>query len=178
MDRGLEYLEGAELVGYLRDMKAAQEYAELNRHTIARLIIELLPGCVPSDEIESVHNYINFDDNIIRKGAIQCNKGQLAIVPLNMRDGTFIVEGKGNPDWNYSAPHGAGRVLSRTAAKAKIPMEDFTASMEGIYSQSVVESTLDEAPMAYKDTALIESTISPTAEIIDRLIPLHNIKAT
>jgi len=178
MEKGLEYLEGLELWAYLRDMKVAQEYAALNRSTIARLIVELFPGWEPYGEIESVHNYISFDDHIIRKGAIQCNAGQLAIIPLNMRDGSFIVEGKGNPDWNYSAPHGAGRVLSRTAAKANLSMEDFTSSMEGIYSQSVVESTLDEAPMAYKEAGLIESTIGPTAEIVDRLVPLHNIKAT
>ena len=173
----MEYLEGLDLHAYLRDMGIAQEYAKLNRQTIMRKMVELLPGWEPYDEIESVHNYINFDDNIIRKGAIQCNKGQLAVIPLNMRDGTFIVEGKGNPDWNYSAPHGAGRVLSRTAAKAKLSMEDFTESMEGIYSQSVVPSTLDEAPMAYKDASLIESTIGPAAEIVDRLVPLHNLKA-
>ncbi len=177
MEKGLEFLEGEELAGYLRDMKVAQLYAKINRRTIADIITVLFPDAYVSETIESVHNYVSFSDNIIRKGAIRCVRGRQAIIPLNMRDGTFLVEGKGNPEWNYSAPHGAGRVLSRTAAKAKIPMEDFVASMEGIYSQSVVESTLDEAPMAYKDASLIESTIDPTAEIIDRLMPLHNIKA-
>ncbi len=179
MEKGLEHLEGLELQGYLCDMGVAQKFAQENRKAIVGLILRNFPAVALgfAETIESVHNYINFDDHIIRKGAIQCNKGQLAIIPLNMRDGTFIVEGKGNLDWNYSAPHGAGRVLSRTAAKAKLSMEDFTESMDGIYSQSVVESTLDEAPMAYKDASLIESTIGPAAEIIDRLVPLHNLKA-
>lgn len=114
---------------------------------------------------------------ILRKGAISAKKGEIAIIPMNMRDGSLIVKGKGNPDWNYSAPHGAGRLMSRKEARESIPMKDFKDSMEGIYSTSVCNSTIDEAPQAYKPMEEIVKNIEPTCEIIDRIVPIYNFKA-
>ena len=129
-----------------------------------------------NDLVESVHNYIDFDDLIIRKGAIRAYKNERMVIPFNMRDGMLICEGRSNPDWNYSCPHGAGRVLSRTKAKAELSLDEFKKQMEGIYSTSVCEATLDEAPNSYKDADIIEKAIEPTAVIIDRIKPVLNIK--
>lgn len=130
------------------------------------------------NKFESVHNFIDFEDFIIRKGAIRSYKKEKMIIPFNMRDVILICEGKSNEDWNCSAPHGAGRVLSRTQAKDTIDMQDFIDSMKGIYSSSICKYTLDEAPQAYKDSKKIEKLIEPTANIVDRLKPVLNIKAT
>ena len=130
------------------------------------------------DTINTIHNYISFEDKIIRKGAIMSYENQLMIIPFNMRDGLAICRGKSNADWNYSAPHGAGRVMSRSAAKANINIEDFKKSMEGIYSTSVGMGTLDESPMAYKDANEIIKLIEPTAEILYFVKPKINIKAS
>lgn len=140
------YVEGKGREEYLHDMRLCQQWAIINRHLIAMLLMRFFPGVEPTEVFESVHNYIS-DDNIIRKGAISAASGERCIIPLNMRDGSLICTGKGNPDWNCSAPHGAGRVLSRSQAYERITMDDFRESMQGIYSESVTGSTRDESPM-------------------------------
>lgn len=172
----LAWLEGDSAKSYLNDMKLAQEYASLNRKCIIDKICSLLKLNIV-DKIESVHNYIDYTDSIIRKGAIRAYKDERMIIPFNMRDGILICKGKSNPEWNYSAPHGAGRVLSRSKAKESILLEDYKKSMSGIYSSCVNEHTVDESPMAYKDSKMIETAIQDTAEIINRIKPILNIKA-
>jgi tRNA-splicing ligase RtcB len=140
-------------------------------------ILDIL-GKEAKDTIETVHNFIDFRDFIIRKGAVRSYIGERYILPLNMRDGILICEGKSQNSWNYSGPHGAGRALSRRKAKERIDLETFKEQMEGIYSTSVCQGTLDEAPDAYKDSKLIEEAIEPTAVILDRIKPILNMKAT
>jgi RNA-splicing ligase RtcB len=127
--------------------------------------------------MESIHNYIDIEHMILRKGAISARLGEKCIIPLNMRDGTLLATGKGNDDWNQSAPHGAGRKLSRSEAKREVKMEDYAKSMEGIYSTSVCPSTVDESPFAYKDASDIEDAIRPTVDVYDRLRPVYNFKS-
>ena len=171
------YLEKEAMFDYCIDMVIAQYYAKVNRETILKIISKKL-NILVENSFQSVHNFIDFEDFIIRKGAIRSYKNEKMIIPFNMRDGILICEGKSNEDWNCSAPHGAGRVLSRIQAKAMIDMNDFIDSMKGIYSSSICKHTLDEAPQAYKDSKRIEKLIEPTANIIDRLKPVLNIKAT
>lgn len=173
--KGLEWLEGKTATGYLFDMIFSQVYAELNREYIARIIEDILK-ISRHDRIETVHNFIDFQDFIIRKGAIRSYEDERIIIPFNMRDGILICEGKSNPLWNYSAPHGCGRVMSRAQAKKKLDIDEFKTQMDEVYSTSVGQGTLDEAPGAYKDSSVIESAIEPTAEIIDRIKPIHNMK--
>ena len=176
------YLSGDKLKGYLNDMLFCQLYAEWNHICIHNIIkdICLKYHCKCIDEIYTKHNYISFDESIhyIRKGAIQSYKGQKMIIPFNMRDGLAICEGKSNDDWNYSAPHGAGRLMSRSAAKKNVDLDEFKKSMEGIYSTCVGMATIDESPMAYKDMNEIVKLIEPTAEILFFVKPKINIKAT
>lgn len=172
----LAYLEGDLLNGYLADMKIAQEYAQANRALMMVLFLRELDLKV-SDSFETVHNYISFKDMTVRKGAISLNKDEVALIPLNMRDGSLIVKGKGNVDWNCSGPHGAGRILSRSQAKASVDINEFKDAMKNVYSTSVNESTLDESPMAYKDAEVIISDITETADIITRIVPVWNVKA-
>lgn len=172
----LAYLEGDLLNGYLADMKIAQEYAKANRGLMMVLFLRELDLKV-SDSFETVHNYISFKDMTVRKGAISLNKDEVALIPLNMRDGSLIVKGKGNADWNCSGPHGAGRILSRSQAKASVDINEFKDAMKNVYSTSVNESTLDESPMAYKDAEVIISDIAETADIITRIVPVWNVKA-
>lgn len=171
------YVEGETREDYLHDMRICQRWAVLNRRLISLLLLRFFPGVTPEEEFESVHNYIS-DDNVIRKGAISAAEREKCIIPLNMRDGSLICIGKGNPDWNCSAPHGAGRVLSRTQAYEKITMEDFEASMRGVYSESVNDFTRDESPMAYKPASEIIANIGPTAAIRTIIRPLFNFKAS
>lgn len=171
------YVEGEAREDYLHDMRICQRWAVLNRKLIAMLLLKFFNGVEVVDEFESIHNYIS-DDNIIRKGAISAGKGEACIIPLNMRDGSLICTGKGNPDWNNSAPHGAGRVLSRTQAYDQISMEDFRASMAGIYTESVNDFTRDESPMAYKPAAEIIANIGDTVTINSIIRPIFNFKAT
>jgi len=161
---------------YIEDMNIAQQYADLNRHKIISNIC-LYFNWQTHDMIHSVHNYINFTDKIIRKGAISSYKENRIIIPFNMRDGILICEGKSNIDWNNSAPHGAGRISSRGDAKKKFTLDEFKETMQGIYSTSVNLETLDESPMAYKNCKIIEEAIEPTAKIINRIKPILNIKA-
>lgn len=171
------YVEGEAREQYLHDMRLCQRWAVLNRKLIAMLLMKFFPGVEVKDEFESVHNYIS-DDNIIRKGSISAALGERCIIPLNMRDGSLLCTGKGNRDWNCSAPHGAGRVLSRSQAYEKITMEDFEASMRGIYSESITDSTRDESPMVYKPASEIIANIGDTVTIDSIIRPIFNFKAS
>lgn len=170
------YVEGETRECYLHDMRICQQWAVLNRRLISILLLKFFNGAEIKDEFESVHNYIS-DDNMIRKGAISAAKGELCIIPLNMRDGSLICIGKGNTDWNCSAPHGAGRKLSRSQAYEQITMEDFESSMNGIYSESINESTRDEAPMVYKPAEAIIDNIGETVTVETVIRPVFNFKA-
>lgn len=172
----LDWLQGEEAVGYFIDMIFAQKYASESRKQMAHAVADVL-GVEPKDSIESTHNYVDFEDGIIRKGATRAHEGERLIIPFNMAEGTIVCEGKGNPEWNHSAPHGAGRRMSRTQAFDELSLDAFEDRMDGIFSTSVTEETLDEAPQAYKDTAVVESVIDETAEITDRWKPVMNLKA-
>lgn len=178
--RELCFLTGKYRDMYLYDMKICQEYADLNRETMANIILEKMFNKNLSDfnYFQTVHNYINFSDNIIRKGAISAYDGNKVLIPINMRDGSILAVGKGNPDWNFSAPHGAGRLMSRGKAKESINLDEFQESMEGIYTTSVKESTIDEAPMVYKPIEEILNNIGDTVNIIDVLKPIYNFKSS
>lgn len=178
--RNLCFLTGVYRDRYLHDMNICQEYATLNRQTIANIILEKLFGKKLEDYIyfNTIHNYINFMDNIIRKGSISAYKGEKVLIPINMRDGSILAVGKGNPDWNYSAPHGAGRLMSRSKAKENLTLEEYKKAMEGIFTTSVNVSTLDEAPMAYKPMEEIINNIHDTVEILKVIKPIYNFKAT
>ena len=176
------YLEGQDREDYLHDMRLCQEFASMNRYEIANTIIGHLYGADMAywglHSFETVHNYIEFDSNIVRKGAISAKAGEQVLIPLNMRDGCILGVGKGNPDWNYSAPHGAGRLMSRSKAKETIALEDFVASMEGIYTTSVGYSTIDESPFAYKPAQEIIDYVGETVDVVEILRPLYNFKAS
>lgn len=170
------YLEGEDRENYLHDMNICQKFARFNRYRITARIAEHMKWGYQSI-IHSTHNYIDFEDNIVRKGAISARKGEELIIPMNMRDGCIIGTGKGNDDWNQSAPHGAGRIMSRTEAKKQVSMQEYQESMQGIYTTSVDESTLDECPMAYKPMKEIIDLIDPTVEIKKIIKPVYNFKA-
>jgi tRNA-splicing ligase RtcB len=173
-----EYLEDEEAHLYYMDMIFCQNYALLNRRLILRSILEQIKEEYHEEVIiESIHNYIDFQDFIVRKGAISAYKDELCIISLNMRDGILLCKGKGNPEWNYSSAHGSGRILQRHQAHANLNMKYFKESMEGIYSTSVVKETLDESPLVYKDSELIKKAIGDTVDIIEQLKPVINLKA-
>lgn len=173
----LAYVEGEWFDNYLHDMEIMQEFADLNRRAIADVILDEM-HLHAVDEFTTVHNYIDIENKILRKGSVSAQVGEKLIVPLNMKDGSLICIGKGNPDWNYSSPHGAGRLYSRTDAKNNISMTDFKESMKGIFSTSVNKGTLDEAPQAYKPAEFIENAIEPTATVVEHLKPIYNFKAS
>ncbi|MCR5261721.1 MAG: RtcB family protein [Candidatus Gastranaerophilales bacterium] len=173
----LSYLDGNDAEEYLKVAKLCEWYSALSHTVMSKEILEAMDFKV-TDFIETVHNQINQTDNVIRKGAVRCNKDEKVIIPINMAYGTFLATGKGNADWNNSGPHGAGRVLSRTQAKEQLSMNKYKESMKGIHSCCIHRGTLDEAPMAYKNGDEIKELISPTAEIFDRLIPVYNFKAS
>lgn len=170
------YLTGKYRDDYIYDMKICQRFAKQNRLMIA-LKIMLSMGWYSIDLFETVHNYID-ESNMIRKGAISAKKGEKVLIPINMRDGSLLCVGKGNEDWNCSAPHGAGRIMSRSKARESISMESFRESMTGIYTTSVCESTIDESPMAYKSMNEIINNIKDTVDILDVLKPVYNFKAS
>lgn len=178
---GMEYmsLEGGGLE-YLEDMKITQKYALENREVMSRIIIEdfFKKKISEAESIISVHNYLNFDDKIVRKGAIAAHKGEKVIIPLNMRDGSIVAVGKGNKEWNYSAPHGAGRLLSRGEAKELITIDEYRETMKNVYTSSVNESTIDESPMAYKPAEEIINSIKDTADIDFIMKPEYNFKSS
>ncbi|SFS01022.1 tRNA-splicing ligase RtcB [Halomicrobium zhouii] len=173
----LDWLEGREAHGYYVDMLFAQQYARWNRERMVDAICEAL-GVEPADRFQSIHNYVDFADMTIRKGATPAREGQRLVVPFNMADGSLLARGKGNDEYHQTAPHGAGRTMSRGAANETIGMDEFADAMDGIYSESVVEAVRDEAPMAYKPAEAIAEAIEPTAEVVDWLEPVHNLKAT
>ena len=174
--KSLAYLEGNLFDNYIHDMKLVQQYATFNRKAMAEDMIEHL-GLHISEKFTTIHNYIDTEAMILRKGAVSAKAGEKLLIPINMRDGSLICIGKGNPDWNYSAPHGAGRLYSRMQAKKAFNLEEFKQAMDGIYTTSINEDTLDECPMAYKNMEDIVNNITPTAEIIKVIKPIYNFKA-
>ena len=174
--KDLAYIEGTDLDLYLQDMQECQNYAHVNRIQIAKIILEKAELNI-IDYFQTIHNYIDIPNKVIRKGAIAADKGKKVIIPMNMRDGSLICIGKGNEDWLCSAPHGAGRIMSRNQASEQITMEDFKNSMNGIYTTSVNESTIDEAPMVYKSAEIIKKDIEDTVEIVKIIKPIYNFKA-
>ncbi len=172
----LAYVEGALFDDYIHDMKLTQHFALLNRKAMLSEIVQGL-GLTVRETISTIHNYIDTDAMILRKGAVSARKGERLLIPINMRDGSLLCVGKGNEDWNCSAPHGAGRLMSRHAAASAFSVEEFRRSMEGIYTTSVGRDTLDECPMAYKDMSAIVDNIGPTAKIEKIIRPIYNFKA-
>ena len=172
----LAYLEGQAMQDYLHDMKLAQEHAKINRETIAKQILKYAK-LTAVESFDTIHNYIDIDNKILRKGAISAQTGERVIIPMNMRDGSLICLGKGNPDWNYSAPHGAGRIISRSKAKESISMEDYKESMNGIYTTCVSKDTIDASPMVYKPMQEIMDNIKDTVDIVSVIKPIYNFKA-
>lgn len=175
--KDLCWLYGTYMDDYLHDVQICQEFAKRNRE---RMMIEILErtGLDASSEFHTIHNYIDTDEMVLRKGAIAAHKNEIVLIPLNMRDGSVLAKGKGNREWNDSAPHGAGRVMSRHDAKANLNMDDYKAAMEGIYSTSICESTIDEAPAAYKPIEDIIEPIADAVDIIDVMKPIYNFKAS
>ena len=170
------YLTGRYKDDYLNDMKICQEFAVLNRKTMAQIIVEKMDFNIV-DTFDTIHNYINFEDNILRKGAISARDGERLLIPINMRDGCIMGVGKGNPDWNFSAPHGAGRLMSRNQARETLNLFEFKDTMSNVFTTSVSVETLDEAPMAYKNIDDIVNNIGDTVGIIDIIKPVYNFKA-
>lgn len=177
----LAYVEGELFDDYIHDMRILQDYATLNRNMIVSEIIEgyskIKSKIDVVDMFTTMHNYIDIENMILRKGAVSAQKGEKLIIPINMRDGSLICVGKGNPEWNYSAPHGAGRLFSRGATKKRFSLDDYKKSMDGIYTTSVSEETLDECPMAYKKMSDIVDNIRETVNIIKTIKPVYNFKA-
>lgn len=171
------WLYGKYLDDYLHDVEICQAFARRSREKMVEIILEKT-GMTAVEAFHTIHNYIDTDEMILRKGAIAAHKGEKVLIPINMRDGSVIAIGKGNPDWNYSAPHGAGRVMSRTRAKEFISIEEYKSAMEGIYTTSVNENTIDEAPMAYKSIDDIIDVIRESVDIIDIMKPVYNFKAS
>ena len=171
------YLSGESYENYLHDMRITQRYAELNRQIIANTILSKM-GLTAISEWETIHNYIDLESNTLRKGAVSAKSGEKLLIPINMKEGSLICIGKGNKSWNCSAPHGAGRLMSRSKAHETLNLEEFKQSMSNIYSSTVCESTLDEAPMAYKPIEVITEDIKETVEIVKVIKPIYNYKAT
>ncbi len=172
----LAALEGADCEQYLFDMQIMQRYADLNRRAIADTIVEAL-ALTPVDRFSTIHNYIDIEEMILRKGAVSAREGEALIIPLNMRDGSLLCIGKGNRQWNWSAPHGAGRLMSRREAKRTLSLKEYRALMQGIHTTSVSRATLDESPEAYKPLAQLLSHIGPTVEVVERIKVIYNFKA-
>ena len=172
----LAYVEGRLFEDYLHDMRIIQHFATLNRKAMMDVILTGM-GLMPVEQFTTIHNYIDIENRILRKGAVAAYAGQKLLIPINMRDGSLICVGKDNPDWNFSAPHGAGRLMSRKDALERLSMDEYRREMAGIYTTCVDRSTLDEAPMAYKGLDEIVSHIGPTAEILERILPVYNFKA-
>ncbi|HOO05497.1 MAG TPA: RtcB family protein [Ruminococcus sp.] len=174
--RQLAYCEGELFHQYIHDMKLVQHFAMLNRQAMMDEIIKGMHLHV-KEQFTTIHNYIDTDEMILRKGAVSAKKGEKLIIPINMRDGSLICIGKGDPDWNFSAPHGAGRLMSRSKAKNSFTVSEFKKQMDGIYTTSVNAGTLDECPMAYKSLEDIAGNIGDTVEIVDVIKPIYNFKA-
>lgn len=177
IDPDRAYVSGELFWEYLDDMELVQEFADYNRQAIIDTIVRGM-GLTVTDTFTTVHNYIDTEAMILRKGAVSARKGERLLIPINMRDGSLICVGKGKRDWNYSAPHGAGRAMSRGRAFATLSMEEFERQMQGIYTTSVCPETLDESPMAYKTLEDITKNIAPTVRIVKRILPVYNFKAS
>ncbi len=171
------YLYGSYFEDYLADVEICQEFARRNREKIAEVLLERV-GLTGSEAFHTIHNYIDTEEMILRKGAIAAHEGEKVLIPINMRDGSVLAIGKGNKEWNYSAPHGAGRLMSRTKAKENLSMQEYRKEMEGIYTTSVNEATLDEAPMAYKSIDDILDVIKESVTVIQVMKPIYNFKAS
>lgn len=171
------WLYGTFLEDYLHDVEICQSFAKRSRERMAEVLLERT-GMTGADAFHTIHNYIDTDEMILRKGVIAAHAGEKVLIPINMRDGSVIAVGKGNPEWNYSAPHGAGRIMSRSRAKEALDMEAYREAMEGICTTSVNEKTLDEAPMAYKALEDIIDVIRESVDIIDIMKPVYNFKAS
>ena len=171
------WLYGSFLEDYLHDVEICQTFARKSREKMAEIILQRT-GMTAVEAFHTIHNYIDTNEMILRKGAIAAHEGEKVLIPLNMRDGSVIAVGRGNPEWNFSAPHGAGRLMSRTKAKEALSMEAYKEAMAGIYTTSVSEKTLDEAPMAYKSIDAIIDVIADTVDIIDIMKPVYNFKAS
>ena len=177
MPEDLCFLHGEYLEDYLHDVEICQRFARRNREKMAEVLLER-SGIAGGEAFHTIHNYIDTEERILRKGAIAAHAGEKVLIPINMRDGSVLAVGKGNPEWNYSAPHGAGRIMSRRAAKEKLNLEEYRETMKGIYTTSVNENTLDEAPMAYKSLEDIIDVIRDSVEIIEVMRPVYNFKAS
>ena len=177
MPEDLCYLSGKYLEDYLHDVEICQNFARRSREKMAEIILERT-GMTGTDGFHTIHNYIDTEEMILRKGAIAAHAGERVLIPINMRDGSVLAIGKGNPEWNYSAPHGAGRIMSRTKAKNELSMDEYKKEMAGVYTTSVNEYTLDEAPMAYKSLEDINDVIRESVDVIDVMKPIYNFKAS
>ena len=171
------YLYGTYLEDYLHDVEICQQFAQRSRERMAEIILEKT-GITAISSFHTIHNYIDTKEMILRKGSIAAHDGELVLIPINMRDGSVLARGKGNPEWNYSAPHGAGRLMSRTKARETLDLEAYRKTMEGIYTTSVNEATIDEAPMAYKSLEDIIDIIRESVDVIEVLKPIYNFKAS
>jgi tRNA-splicing ligase RtcB len=176
INKDLAYLVGTDFDNYMHDMSLMQKYATLNRRTMANIILEKT-GLTETIAFETIHNYIDFNRMILRKGAVSAENEEILLIPINMRDGSIIGKGKGNADWNYSAPHGAGRLMGRRQAHKNLNFEEFKEQMKDVYSTSVLTETLDEAPNAYKPMNEIIEAITDTVEIVDIIKPIYNFKS-
>ena len=174
--KALSYVDGSLFDDYIHDMKIVQRFAEINRQAIVDEIVSGM-GVHVEEQFTTIHNYIDTDSMILRKGAVSAKSGEILLIPINMRDGSIIGVGKGNEDWNCSAPHGAGRLMSRAKAKEKFTVSEFEKQMDGIYTTSVNQETLDECPMAYKSMDAITENIGPTVDILKIIKPVYNFKA-
>ena len=171
------FVYGQYLEDYLHDVEICQEFARRNREKMAEILLDRT-GMAGMDGFHTIHNYIDTDEMILRKGAIAAHEGEKVLIPINMRDGSVLAVGKGNPEWNYSAPHGAGRIMSRTRAKETLDMDEYRREMEGVYTTSVSAGTLDEAPMAYKSLDDIIGVIRESVDVIEVMKPVYNFKAS
>lgn len=171
------YVYGEYLEDYLHDVEICQRFARRNRELIAQILLSRA-GLTAADAFHTVHNYIDTREMILRKGAIAAHEGERVLIPINMRDGSVLAVGRGNPEWNFSAPHGAGRLMSRSAARENLSMEDYQSAMAGVYTTSVNPDTLDEAPMAYKSLEDIIGVIRDSVDVIDIMKPIYNFKAS
>ena len=174
----LAFIEGEDAEHYLRDMQLSQLYAEMNRHAMAKIICDAMGWTFPNPyNFQTIHNYIDIKHRILRKGAVRALNGEQLIIPMNMRDGSLLCRGRGNIDWLYSAPHGAGRLMSRRQCQDTLTVEEFERQMQGIYSTSVCRETIDESPMAYKPMEEIIAQIGDTVEVVEVIKPIYNFKA-
>ena len=177
MPEDLCYLSGKYLNDYLHDVEICQAFAKRSREKMAEILLDRA-GLTGGESFHTIHNYIDTEEMILRKGAIAAHSGEKVLIPINMRDGSILAVGKGNPEWNYSAPHGAGRIMSRSKAKSTLSLDEYRKTMEGIYTTSISENTLDEAPMAYKSLEDIIDVVRESVDVIDVMKPIYNFKAS